>query len=79
MSEFKDKLLDKYMNGECLNNFEQKKFDKYVEKTNVFTYCKNEDQIDLLDKNYVKWSKIKIKRLNSELSKDKNIMKFLNK
>jgi hypothetical protein len=25
---------------------------KYVEKTNVFTYCKNEDRIDLLDKNY---------------------------
>jgi hypothetical protein len=27
-----------------LNDFEQKKFDKYVEKTNVFTYCKNEDR-----------------------------------
>jgi hypothetical protein len=40
---------------------------------------KTKIEIDLLDKNYVKWSKIKIKRLNSELSKDKNIMKFLNK
>jgi hypothetical protein len=79
MSDFKDMLLDKYINGGYLNDFEQKKFDQYVDKTNVFTYCKYEDRTHLLDENYVKWSKIKIKRINKELSKDPNLMKFLNK
>jgi len=79
MSEFKTKLLNKYLNSEYFNDFEQKKFDEYVNKTNVFTYCKHENDLHLLNKDYVEWCKIKIMRLNKELSKDNNIVKFLQK
>ena len=78
MIKFKEKLLYKYLNEEHLNELERKKFNEYVDKTNIFTYCRCENEKHLLNKNYIKWSEIKIKRLNSELSKDKNIMKFLN-
>ncbi len=79
MSKFKTKLLNKYLNSEYFNDFEQKKFDEYVNKTNVFTYCRYENELHLLDKDYIEWCKIKIMRLNKELSKDKNIVKFLQK
>ena len=42
MSNFKTKLLNKYLNSEYFNDFEQKKFDEYVNKTNVFTYLVNQ-------------------------------------
>ncbi len=79
MSNFKTKLLNKYLNSEYFNDFEQKKFDEYVNKTNVFTYCRYENELHLLDKDYIEWCKIKIMRLNEELFKDKNIVKFLQK
>ena len=79
MSEYKTKLLSKYLNGEYLNDFEKKKFKEYVDKTNVFTYCVYENETDLLNKEYVMWSKLKIEKTNFEFSKDKNIVKFLNK
>ena len=79
MSEYKTKLLSKYLNGEYLNDFEKKKFKEYVDKTNVFTYCVYESETDLLNKEYVMWSKLKIEKTNFEFSKDKNIVKFLNK
>ena len=79
MSNFKTKLLNKYLNSEYFNDFEQKKFDEYVNKTNVFTYCRYENNLHLLDEDYIEWCKIKIMRLNKELFKDKNIVKFLQK
>jgi hypothetical protein len=39
MNEYKTKLLNKYLNNEYLNDFEEKKFNEYLDKTNVFTYC----------------------------------------
>jgi hypothetical protein len=45
----------------------------------VFTYCRYENELHLLDKDYIEWCKIKIMRLNKELFKDKNIVKFLQK
>ena len=79
MNEYKTKLLNKYLNDERLNYFENKKFNEYLYKTNVFTYCKHEDETDLLNEEYVILAKLKIKKINFELSKDKNIVKFLNK
>ena len=79
MNEYKTKLLNKYLNDENLNDFEQKKFNEYLDKTNVFTYCRYENETDVLNKEYIIWSELKIKKMNFELSKDKNIVKFLNK
>lgn len=79
MSEYKTMLLKKYLNQGYLNDFEKKKFNQYLDKTNIFTYCVYENETDLLNKEYVIWSKLKIEKTNFEFSKDKNIVKFLNK
>ena len=79
MNEYKTKLLNKYLNDENLNDFEQKKFNEYLDKINVFTYCRYENETDVLNKEYIIWSELKIKKMNFELYKDKNIVKFLNK
>lgn len=72
MSEFKTKLLNKYLKGEYLNDFEEKKFKKYLDKVNIFTYCRYEDETHLLNPDYVEWCKIKIDKLNKELYKKYN-------
>jgi hypothetical protein len=79
MSEYKSKLLDKYLNSDYFNDFEQKKFSEYLNKINIMTYIMNEDNLDDLDPEYVAWCKIKIQKTNYELSQDINIVKFLNK
>lgn len=72
MNTFKQKLLYKYLNGEYLNNFEKKKFIEYLNKINIFTYCKYEDEPHFLNSDYIKWCKIKINFLNKELYKEYN-------
>jgi hypothetical protein len=79
MNEYKSKLLDKYLNSDYFNDFEQKKFSEYLNKINIMTYIMNEDNLDDLDPEYVAWCKIKIQKTNYELSKDKNLMRFLSK
>jgi len=79
MSEYKSKLLDKYLNSDYFNDFEQKKFSEYLNKINIMTYIMNEDNLDDLDPEYVAWCKVKIQKTNYELSQDINIVKFLNK
>ena len=79
MSEYKSKLLDKYLNSDYFDDFEQKKFSEYLNKVNIMTYIMNEDNLDNLDPEYVAWCKVKIQKTNYELSQDINIVKFLNK
>jgi hypothetical protein len=79
MSNFKSKLLYKVLDEEILNDFEQKKFEEYLKKINIMTYMMYEDRLHMLDEEYVKWCKLKIEEINYELSKDINIIKFLNK
>jgi hypothetical protein len=79
MSEYKSKLLDKYLNSDYFDDFEQKKFSEYLNKVNIMTYIMNEDNLDDLDPEYVAWCKVKIQKTNYELSQDVNIVKFLNK
>ena len=79
MNEYKTKLLNKYLSGEHLNDFEEKKFKDYLDKTNVFTYCRYENETHMLNEEYVMWAKLKIEKINFEFSKDKNIVEFLNK
>ena len=79
MSEYKSKLLNKYLNSDYLNDFENKKFEEYLKKVNIMAYMMNEDNLDNLNPEYVAWCKIKIQRTNYELSQDVNIIKFLNK
>jgi hypothetical protein len=79
MSEYKSKLLDKYLNSDYFDDFEQKKFSEYLNKVNIMTYIMNEDNLDDLDPEYVAWCKVKIQKTNYELSQDINIVKFLNK
>jgi len=79
MSEYKSKLLDKYLNSDYFDDFEQKKFSEYLNKINIMTYIMNEDNLDDLDPEYVAWCKVKIQKTNYELSKDKNLMRFLSK
>ena len=78
MNEYRKKLLKRYLQGEHLNEFERKKFNGYLDKINVMTYMMNEDNIDNLNPEYIAWCKLKINKTNYELSKDKNLMKFLN-
>jgi hypothetical protein len=39
----------------------------------------HEDNLDNLNQEYVAWCKLKIQRTNYELSKDKNLIRFLSK
>jgi hypothetical protein len=79
MSEYKSRLLNKYLDSDYLNDFENKKFEEYLKKVNIMAYMMNEDNLDNLNPEYVAWCKIKIQRTNYELSQDVNIIKFLNK
>jgi len=79
MSEFRKTLLRKHLQSDYFNDFEQKKFSEYLNKINIMTYIMNEDNLDDLDPEYVAWCKIKIQKTNYELSKDKNLMRFLSK
>jgi len=79
MSLFKSKLLEKVLNEEKLNDFEQKKFEEYLKKINIMTYMMYEDRLHTLDEEYIQWCKLKINEINYELSQDVNIVKFLNK
>jgi len=79
MSSFKSKLLEKVLNEERLNDFEQKKFEEYLKKINIMTYMMYEDRLHTLDEEYIQWCKLKINEINYELSQDVNIVKFLNK
>jgi hypothetical protein len=79
MSEFRKTLLRKHLQSDYLNDFEHKKFMEYINKVNIMTYMMHEDNLDSLDQEYVAWCKLKIQRTNYELSKDKNLMKFLSK
>ena len=79
MSEFRKNLLKKYLNSDYLNDFENKKFKEYLNKINIMTYMMHEDNLDNLNPEYVAWCKIKIRSTNYELSKDKNLMKFISK
>ena len=79
MSEFKKTLLKKHLQGHYLNEFERKKFNEYINKVNIMTYMMEENNLDNLNPEYVIWCKLKIERTNYELSKDKNLMNFLNR
>ena len=79
MSNFKRKLLKKVLNEENLNDFEMKKFEEYLKKINIMSYMMYEDRLHILNPDYVEWCKLKIEETNFELSKDINIIKFLNK
>ena len=79
MSNFKKKLLEKVLNEEILNDFEMKKFEEYLKKVNIMSYMMYEDRLHTLNPDYVEWCKLKIEETNYELSKDINIIKFLNK
>jgi hypothetical protein len=78
MSDYRKKLLKRYLQGEHFSEFERKKFNSYLDKINVMTYMKDEDKLDNLNPEYIAWCKIKIRKTNYELSKDKNLMRFLN-
>jgi hypothetical protein len=77
MSDYRKKLLKRYLQGEHFSEFERKKFNDYLDKTNVMTYMKDEDKLDNLNPEYIAWCKIKIRKTNYELSKDKNLMRFI--
>jgi len=77
MNEYKKELLKKYLQGGHFNDYERKKFNDYLDKINIMTYTMNENNLDNLNPDYVAWCKIKIRKTNYELSKDKNIVKFL--
>lgn len=79
MSQYRKKLLEKYLNSDYFNDFENKKFKEYLNKVNIMTYIMNEDNLNNLNPEYVEWCKIKIKKTNYELSKDKNLMRFISK
>jgi hypothetical protein len=79
MSDYRKKLLKRYLQGEHFSEFERKKFNDYLDKTNVMTYIMNEDNMDNLNQEYVAWCNLKIRKTNYELSKDENIIKFLRK
>lgn len=79
MNEYRKKILEKYLNSDYLNDFENKKFKQYLDKINIMTYMMYENDLDNLNPEYVEWCKIKIQKTNYELSKDKQLMKFLNK
>ena len=79
MSEFRKTLLKKHLQSDYLNDFEHKKFTEYLNKVNIMTYMMHEDNLDSLNQEYVAWCKLKIQRTNYELSKDKNLMRFLSK
>lgn len=79
MNTFKQKLLIKFLNQNYLNDFEKKKFEEYLSKVNIMTYMMYEDRLEMLSPEYIKWCEIKIKKINYDLLKDKNIMNFINK
>ena len=79
MSDFKKELLIKFLNQNYLNDFEKKKFKEYLSKINIMTYMMYEDRLEMLSPEYIKWCEIKIEQINYDLSKDKNIMNFINK
>lgn len=78
MSEFKKKLLHKYLSNEILNEFESKKFEQYLGKINILTYCRYEEEQHLLNPDYIEWCKIKIKKLNKENSEKELYRKYNN-
>lgn len=79
MSDYRKKLLKRYLQGEHFSEFERKKFNDYLDKTNIMTYMMNEDNMDNLNREYIAWCNLKIRKTNYELSKDENIIKFLKK
>jgi hypothetical protein len=79
MSDYRKKLLKRYLQGVHFSEFERKKFNDYLDKTNIMTYMMNEDNMDNLNQEYIAWCKLKIRKTNYELSKDENIIKFLKK
>ena len=58
-----------------MNEYRKKLLKKYLSSD----YLNDYDNLDNLNPEYVAWCKIKIRSTNYELSKDKNLMKFLNK